>query len=57
MGSTKFEGGLLQKCLQVKVHKTTPNQRLQLYKRITSVIMFTQFTKIQQDTKDTTKCK
>jgi hypothetical protein len=35
-----------------KGSKTTSNQRLQLYKRITSVIMFTQFTKIQQDTKD-----
>jgi hypothetical protein len=34
MGSTKFEGGLLQKCLQVKVHKTTPNQGLELLTKI-----------------------
>jgi hypothetical protein len=48
MGSTKFEGGLLQKCLQVKA-KTLPQTKDYNYlQKITSVTMFT---KIQRDTK------
>ena len=50
MGLTKFEGGLLQKYYNMFQVKLPTNQILQLYKRITSVIMFTQFTKKYKDT-------
>ena len=65
-GQLKFEGGLLQECLQVKVHKTTPNQRFTIiqknskcynvytiYKLVTKIDKLdTKIHKIQQDVSD-----
>jgi hypothetical protein len=52
MGSTKFEGGLLQRYYNMnKLNYPKPKIRI-TYKRITIVTMFTQYTKntkIQQD--------
>ena len=43
-------GVVYYKTITSKVEKTTPNQRLQLYKRVTNVTMFTQFTTRYKDT-------
>jgi hypothetical protein len=58
MGSTKFEGGLLQKCLQLKVQKTTPNQRLELLTKELQVLQCLHNSQIDTKIhKDTTRCK
>jgi hypothetical protein len=51
MGSTKFEGGLLQKCYNMKkLNYPKPKIRV-TYKGITNVTMFTKYTNGYKDTK------
>jgi hypothetical protein len=56
MGSTKFEGGLLQKCLQVKVQKL-PQTKDYNYTKELQVLQCLHNLQRYKDTKDTTRCK
>jgi hypothetical protein len=57
MGSTKFEGGLLQRHYNMKkLNYPKPKIRV-TYKGITNVTMFTKYTNGYKDTKDITRCK
>ena len=57
MGSTKFEGGLLQRYYNMKKLNYHKPKIIVTYKGITIITMFTQYTKRYKDTQNTTRCK